>query len=269
MPDVDSTLRQIVQWRHIITTDLTSTFYQIPLSRESINIPWLRSVGSGCMPVEDGNAWLRNCLARTHVSCTWRPYSRRSCCQDRRRSILRSRLTIPEELLHNWKRVLQALCKCNLKLSTSKTVINPKSTVILGWIWDCGTIQASPHRITALASCRKPETVGRLKSFIDAYKVLARVIPLCSTLLSPLDTVVAARQSHERINWSDDLLTSFHCAQFALSASRSISLPRPDDHLWIITDGALINLWIGATQCVTLNNKLQLAGFFRAKLRGR
>lgn len=78
----------------------------------------------------------------------------------------------PEELLHNWKRVPQALSECNLKLSASKTVINPKSTVILGWIWNSGTIQASPHRIAALASCNKPETVGRLKSFIGAYKVL-------------------------------------------------------------------------------------------------
>ena len=36
IPDVDSTLRQIAQWRHIITTDLTSIFYQIPLARESM-----------------------------------------------------------------------------------------------------------------------------------------------------------------------------------------------------------------------------------------
>ena len=34
MPDDDSTLRQIAKWRHIITTDLTSAFYQIPPARE-------------------------------------------------------------------------------------------------------------------------------------------------------------------------------------------------------------------------------------------
>ena len=33
MPDVDSTLRLIGQWKYIITTDLTSAFYQIPLSK--------------------------------------------------------------------------------------------------------------------------------------------------------------------------------------------------------------------------------------------
>ena len=33
MPDVNSTLRQIAQWKHIIATDLTSAFFQVPLSR--------------------------------------------------------------------------------------------------------------------------------------------------------------------------------------------------------------------------------------------
>ena len=33
LPDVDSTLRRIAQWSHIIVTDLTSAFYQIPLAK--------------------------------------------------------------------------------------------------------------------------------------------------------------------------------------------------------------------------------------------
>lgn len=35
LPDVDSTLRLVTQWKHIIT-DLTSAFYQIPLAHESM-----------------------------------------------------------------------------------------------------------------------------------------------------------------------------------------------------------------------------------------
>merc|ERR1712015_9583 len=31
MPDVDSTLRQIGQWRYLIKTDLAKAYYQIPL----------------------------------------------------------------------------------------------------------------------------------------------------------------------------------------------------------------------------------------------
>ncbi len=36
MPNVDSTLRQIAEWKHLIASDLTSAFYQIPLSRSSM-----------------------------------------------------------------------------------------------------------------------------------------------------------------------------------------------------------------------------------------
>jgi hypothetical protein len=36
MPDVDSTLRTIARWKFIAATDLTSSFYQIPLGQDSI-----------------------------------------------------------------------------------------------------------------------------------------------------------------------------------------------------------------------------------------
>ena len=36
MPDVDSTLRSIARWKYLITSDLTSAFYQIPVSKSSM-----------------------------------------------------------------------------------------------------------------------------------------------------------------------------------------------------------------------------------------
>ena len=41
----------------------------------------------------------------------------------------------PEELLFNFKKVLHAPQACNLRFSPCKTVICPRSTTILGWIW--------------------------------------------------------------------------------------------------------------------------------------
>jgi hypothetical protein len=35
-PDVDSTLRKIACWRYIIVSDLSQSFYQIPLSKSSL-----------------------------------------------------------------------------------------------------------------------------------------------------------------------------------------------------------------------------------------
>ena len=49
-------------------------------------------------------------------------------------------------------------------------------------------IQASPHRIATLASCDMPVTVKAMRSFVGAYKMLARVVPGCSALLAPFDS---------------------------------------------------------------------------------
>ena len=174
----------------------------------------------------------------------------------------------PQELLHNWQRVLQALHLCNLRLSAHKTIICPKTTTILGWIWTAGSLSASPHRLNTLSTYPEPSTVARLRSFIGAYKVLSRVISGCSGYLAPLDAVTAGRPSHESINWTDDLRAAFHCAQNALSTALTITLPRPEDQLWIVTDGAVRDPGIGATLYVTLGDKLHVSGFFSATLRG-
>ena len=43
------------------------------------------------------------------------------------------------EALTNWAQV-QALHQNNLHLSASKTIIHPKSTAVLGWLWSQGTL---------------------------------------------------------------------------------------------------------------------------------
>ena len=110
-----------------------------------------------------------------------------------------------DELLSNWKRVLDELQKSNLKLSPSKTVICPRSSTILGWIWTQGVLSASPHRVAVLAKCPPPDTVRGLRSFIGAYKVLSRVLTNCSAHTSPLESAIAGYQFQDKIVWTDDL----------------------------------------------------------------
>ena len=102
---------------------------------------------------------------------------------------------------------------------------------------------------------KSPKT-GRLRFFIGAYKVLAKVISKCLTFLAPFDATVASRQSNATITWSDDLRTVFHAAQHALSTNRSITLPRPGDLLWIVNDAAVTKPGIGATLYVSRRGQL-------------
>ncbi len=99
-----------------------------------------------------------------------------------------------------------ALQAYDLCLSPSKTVVAPVQMNILGWVWNQGTIRANSHCIATLASCTPPATVSSLRSFIDAYKVLARVLKGCASILAPFDNMVASGESTDVVVWSDELL---------------------------------------------------------------
>ena len=141
--------------------------------------------------------------------------------------------------------------------------------MILGWVWNLGTIQASSHRIATLASCDTPLTVKAMRSFVGAYKMLARVVPGCSALLAPFDSVTGGRQSSEHIEWNDSLQEAFKRAKDKLQTRKTITLPRSTDELWLVTDGSVKQCGLGATLYVMRNNTLKLAGYFSAELRGR
>ncbi|XP_060603736.1 uncharacterized protein LOC132756634 [Ruditapes philippinarum] len=268
MPDVDTILRTIGQWTYIIVTDLTSAFYQIPLSKESMKYcgvatPYkgIRVYTRSAMGMPGSETALEELMCRVLGDLL----------QEGVVAKLADDLYIggntTDEVLANWTRVLDALQKNNLKLKPTKTIICPRSTTILGWIWSQGKFSASPHRIASLSACPPLQTVHGLRSYIGAYKVLGRVLPGCSQLIAPLDNITAGGNSSDKIVWDEASLKHFQNTQSALNSNKSIVLPRPTDQLWIVTDGSVKKRGIGATLYVTRHGKLLLAGFFSAKLR--
>ena len=268
MPDVDSTLRTIAPWKYIIKSDLTRAFYQIPLSKASMKYcgvatPFrgIRVYTRSAMGMPGSETALEELMCRVlgdflQEGCATKLADDLYCGGD-----------TPQELIANWSRILDALARCNLRLSAAKTVICPKTTTILGWIWSQGSLSASPHRIAALATCCPPESVKGLRSFIGAYKVLSRVLPHCSQLVDPLESSLADLQSHDHVKWDDSLHQKFTAAQDALNSHKSIVLPRASDQLWIVTDGSVTQRGLGATLYVTRQDRLLLAGFYSSKLR--
>ena len=269
MPSVNSTLQQIASWKFIITTDLTSAFYQIPLARSSMKycgvvtpFKGIRVYTRSAMGMPESETALEELMSRVLGDLIQEGIVAKLADD------LYCGGNTPEELVTNWRKVLTALHHSDLHLAASKTVIAPKSTTILGWIWSEGTIQASPHRLSALATCEPPSTVKDLRSFIGAFKVLSRVIPQCAKFLIPLDKAVAGLMSNEKLLWSDDLSAAFEKARSALSSAQTIYLPKVEDQLWIVTDGAVRKPGLGATLYITREDgKPKVAGFFSSKLK--
>jgi hypothetical protein len=96
---------------------------------------------------------------------------------------------------------------------------------------------------------------------------MSRVVKDMSALMAPLDESVAGRESKDRVTWTEDLSAAFRRAQHALSSNKYITLPQPEDALWIVTYVALRKRGFGATLYVSRNNKVLIVGFFSARLR--
>ena len=218
MPDIDSTLRTIGKWKYIIVSDLTSAFYQIPLSRESLKYcgivtPYrgLRVYTRCAMGMPGSETALEELMCRVLGDCL-----QDGCVAKLADDLYCGGETI-DELAENWHRVLKSLQDSGLHLSASKTIICPRTTTILGWTWSEGKISVSQHKIATLASCKLPDTVTGLRSFLGAYKILGRVIPDCANLLAPLENAISGMQSKDAVRWTDDLITHFENAQSRLS----------------------------------------------------
>ena len=137
MSDIDSTLRLIAHWTHVIATDLTSAFYQIPVSRDSMKYcgvatPFrcVRVYARSAMGMPGSEKALEELMSRV-LGDLLKDGIVTKIADD-----LYCDGNSPGELLSNWKKVLQALHKCHLRLSAPKTIINPQSTTRLGWVWN-------------------------------------------------------------------------------------------------------------------------------------
>ena len=167
----------------------------------------------------------------------------------------------------NWARILERLRLAGLCLSAKKTIIAPRSARVLGWIWRDGQLTASPHRISTLSTCSKPESVKALRGFLGAAKVLSRVVPNLSARLGVLENMAAGMDSKAPLTWSDIQLDSFASVQKHLLNNKSIHILISDDQLWLVTDASKKLPGLGATLYAQRDGRLLLAGFFSAKLK--
>jgi hypothetical protein len=92
------------------------------------------------------------------------------------------------------------------------------------------------------------------------------VIKGYAVYMYPLEQAAAGKKSQEPVEWTDELLHHFRKAQESLSTAEVISIPKADDLLSIVTDGALKH-GIGSTLFLVREGKLLLGGFFNAQLK--
>ena len=264
----DDILRQIGSFNYIIKTDLTKSFFQLKMSRESMAylgtitpFKGVRLYARAAMGMPGSSEWLDELCSRVLGDLLMR----------RIVLVIADDMYVGgrsiEELLENWSLLLTALARNNLKLSASKTVLAPKSTVVLGWVWTSGNLSPSQHKISPLINTDPPKTCTSMRSFIGAYKDLARAIPKSASLLAPLEDAIKGLSGRDVVKWGDELLNFFKQAKLALSKPHSLMIPKREDKLVITVDASPLNNGLGATLFVMRNGKRHAASHFSFKLK--
>ena len=198
-------LQKLGSFKFIIKTDLTSSFFQLKVDRESM--PYLgvvtpfkgiRLYARAAMGMPGSSEWLDELMSRVVGHLVMEGHV--LLIAD---DLYVGANNIPT-LLSAWNDLLTALSKNNLVLSAVKTVIVPATTIVLGWIWNNGSLSVSPHKLCPLQKADPPKTCTAMRSFLGAYKDISRTIPRSSSFLSPLESAISGLNGKDVISWTDD-----------------------------------------------------------------
>ena len=268
MPDCDTALKRMASWTRIIQADMSDAYYRLKLQQESQKYCGVVSPTKGVLVYTVGCMGLPGTeVALEELTCLLFGHLVHQGKAVKVADDLMFGADNDEELFKIFEEVLGILAENNVNLSARKTVIVPKEVTVLGWIWSGGFLKATPHKLSGLSECEPPATVKGLKSYLGAYRYLARVIKNYASLLLPLEGMVSGKiEGNTKIQWSSEKLQLFHKAQSALKDAKAIVLPRPDDVLQVVTDAAVLPTAVGAVLYAVRGNKTLLAGFYNAKL---
>ena len=168
-------LRKLAGWKYIIKSDLTKSFFQIPVDKSSMkylatSTPFkgLRVYTRSAMGMPGSSEYLHELMSRVLGDFVQEGFV----------VLIADDIHVcgnsESEILRNWERVLERLSANNLSLSATKTIICPIKTIILGWLWNSGTLTPCAHKISALAVVDPPQTCSSMRSFIGAFKALSK-----------------------------------------------------------------------------------------------
>ena len=175
-----------------------------------------------------------------------------------------------EELYVNLAEVLYRVKRSGMTLKPSKFEVAPVNSIIFGWRLEDGMWRPTSHTTSALATCERPTTVKKMRSFLGAFKQFTDLVPCYAPLLHPLEVAQAGRGTTERIEWTEELKKAFAKAQKATEDLEAVTVPRPTDKLHTYSDFSQEKRAVGGKMLIEREvdgvTKWLLAGHFSATI---
>ena len=173
--------------------------------------------------------------------------------------------------LENIEEVCCRMKACQLRAAPRKTIIAIKETTIMGWHWKEGSLSPLVHKINPLAVCEKPETVKGLRSFLGGMRFHKRCLRGLDNVSQPLNEACPnTKDGKDKIVWTSEMNTAFLECQKIMKDPKTVIIPRKDDQLVQIADGALHLPAIGSILVAIRKgeDKCLPVGYFGLRVKG-
>ena len=234
---IPDTIHAVAQYQYVITTDLTSSFFQRHVKEDKLpfftfespfkgTYVMLRSP-QGLINQSEGLTQLMSGVLGNYIQDGW-------CVvhHDNLYILANSQDTA----IHRWSLVLKTLAENNLKCSPKKTFVLTERMELLGWIKEGRKLIPDPHRQQAILHVPLPRTVKQLRSYIGAYRTFYEAKPKLAHLMDPLEQMTAGKPSSEKLAWTDQQEMHFKASKEEMKKLDNLYIPSPADQLVVTCD---------------------------------
>ena len=141
-----------------------------------------------------------------------------------------------EEHLEDLERVFKILEENGLVVNRKKCILGASSVEFLGHLVNANGIRPLPEKVEAIRKTRPPTSIKELRRFLGMVNYYRRFVKAAAHHLYYFFDALKA--SPKRLNWSEDMQTSFDSIKDALANSTMLHHPDPNLPLAITTDAS-------------------------------
>ena len=234
---IPDTIHSVAQYEYVITTDLTSSFFQRHIHKDKLpyftfespfkgTYVMLRSP-QGLINQSEGLTQLMSGVLGQYIQDGW-------CVVHHDNLYVLAHN--PDTAIHRWSLVLKVLNENNLRCSPKKTFVLTDKMELLGWIKQGRKLLPDPHRQQAILHIPLPKTVKQLRSYIGAYRTFYEAKPKLAQILDPMEQMTAGKPSSEKLIWSKEQEDQFKSSKEEMKKLDTLYIPSPSEQLVVTCD---------------------------------
>ena len=141
-----------------------------------------------------------------------------------------------EEHLEDLKRVFDILEANGLVVNRKKCILGQPSVEFLGHLVDAKGILPLPEKVETILQTKPPTSIKELRRYLGMINYYRRFVKAAAHHLYFLFDALKANP--KRLNWSDDMQTSFEAIKHALANSTMLHHPDPSLPLAVTSDAS-------------------------------